>query len=270
MSHLTLRSTACALFGLIAAGALGAAPLYAQGNGNGGNGNTPPGNPCGNGPGVGTGNPCGGNNGNNGAQGNSGNGANDDGEVVEIEEGGFRTVSRPARNDTGVFISQVGSGNVAGVEQQNAASYALVAQSGSNNTATLDQRDNGNHYAEVAQDGNDNVLTAAQVADGDTVLLFAQRGDRNTAAVVQGEAGTGYSAAEIMQDGLNNELSLIQNGSDNQARLTQSGDGNAMSATQLSSGNRLEWSQIGNDLSDLNITQGGGQTMVITQTNGGG
>jgi len=42
-----------------------------------------------------------------------------------------------------------------------------------------------------------------------------------------------------------------------------------MTATQLNSGNQLDWIQDGSGLSDLNITQSGGQEMQIVQSNTG-
>ena len=64
-------------------------------------------------------------------------------------------------------------------------------------------------------------------------------------------------------------MALVQNGSDNRARLTQDGDANGMTAVQNGDGNRLAWSQQGSNLSDLAITQNGGQAIQITQTGGG-
>ena len=68
-------------------------------------------------------------------------------------------------------------------------------------------------------------------------------------------------------------MALDQEGSDNLAILTQQGDENGMTATQLGVGNRLTWTQEGTGLSDLQVTQtGGNQTggqLSITQTNTG-
>lgn len=217
---------------------------------------TPPGDPCGDGPGVGTGNPCNGNNGNTGANGNAGG--------FEFEE-----IEVTQQDDRGAFISQIGSGNQAGAEQQGSDAYARIIQSGERNSVDLRQ-DNGNHYAEIAQDGDGNSVLAGQDGSGQSVLLLVQQGSLNTAELSQFESGSLYSAAAVSQSGSGNLLNLVQDGSDNQARLTQSGDNNAMSATQLGDGNRLDWTQQGNGLSDLQITQEGGQAMQITQTNTGG
>ena len=67
-----------------------------------GNDKTPPGDPCGSGPGQGTGNPCKGNNGNQGQNGNSGK----DKVRYDNHPDAF-TVSRPG-NARGAFITQIG------------------------------------------------------------------------------------------------------------------------------------------------------------------
>lgn len=223
------------------------------------NGKTPPGNPCGDGPGRGTGNPCNGNNGNGGRNGNAGGGA-------PFE---FENIAVPAEEDRGVFVSQIGSGNRAEARQRGARSYARVAQSGDDNSVDIDQ-DDGDHYVRVAQDGSNNALVAGQEGTGQSVLMLAQQGTFNRADVSQTESGTLFSAAAISQSGNGNLLNLVQDGSDNQARLIQEGDGNAMTATQIGDGNRLAWTQQGSGLADLQVTQEGGQSMQITQTNGGG
>jgi hypothetical protein len=191
-------------------------------------------------------------------------------ELIGVSFEGFRDSAAPSSSDTGVFINQIGSGNGAEVSQSTNTSHARITQDGADNFVGLEQSESGRHYAEIAQDGDDNVLNASQSGSGDTALRFAQTGEFNTATIVQSDSGNSFTAAEVIQQGTNNEISLLQNGSDNQARLSQSGDGNAMTANQLGSGNRLEWTQNGSGLSDLSITQSGSQTMLISQTNGGG
>lgn len=225
-----------------------AAPVLAD------TGNIPPGDPCGDGNGAGTGNPCGGNNGNSGENGNAG---------FTFEE-----IAVPVQEDRGAFISQIGSGNTAEADQQGTSAYARVIQNGDANQVDLRQ-DDGNHYTEIAQDGDSNTVFAGQDGNGQAALLLAQRGSGNSAELSQFESGDLYSAAAISQSGSGNRLNLVQDGSDNQARLAQSGDNNIMTATQLGAGNRLEWTQNGSGLSDLQITQDGGQALQITQTNTG-
>lgn len=223
------------------------------------NNKVPPGNPCGNGPGKGTGNPCGGNNGNDGAQGNSGGPGQPDIEPIEL----------PAIDNKGVFITQIGQTNRAEVTQNSNRSYVRVLQNGANNVAVLGQGASGTHYAAVAQSGDENTLDAAQDGSGRTVLLLAQQGKGNDAIIRQSDAGSTYSAAAVQQSGNSNSIVLDQNGSDNQARLTQDGDDNAMTATQLNNGNRLEWSQTGDGLAYLGITQTGNGNLQVTQSTSG-
>lgn len=172
--------------------------------------------------------------------------------------------------DVGVFVSQVGNANAVDARQGSSDSDARIVQDGSENSAELDQGVAGNHFADVTQRGDRNSLVAAQNGNGQAALFLSQLGDENSAVTAQSDGGDVFSAATVLQSGNSNSLILQQDGSDNQARLTQNGDGNTMSATQLNSGNRLEWTQDGSGLSDLQVTQEGGQTMFIQQTNTGG
>ncbi|MGB7370174.1 hypothetical protein [Erythrobacter sp.] len=247
------------LLALVAAMGLSSVPAMAD------NGKTPPGNPCGDGPGVGKGNPCGGNNGNSGAQGNAGN-KSGPGTVDPT----FEEIEVPAEEARGVFISQIGATNRADVDQGETNSYARVLQNGAENIVELAQGDTGTHYARIAQEGDRNELSARQDGEGQTVLMFAQEGDGNDADLFQRDDGERYSALAIAQTGNNNSLVMVQDGSDNQARLVQDGNSNTMTATQLDAGNRLEWTQDGSNLSSLDIRQEGNQTTYIYQTSNGG
>ena len=55
-------------------------------------------------------------------------------------------------------------------------------------------------------------------------------------------------------------------GNNNQALLVQNGSGNAMSASQTGGNNQLSWTQNGDNVSDLAISQTGGQALQVTQT----
>lgn len=172
-------------------------------------------------------------------------------------------------NNRGVFISQIGTTNRANVTQDDSRSFARIIQNGANNAADLSQSGEGIHRASAAQSGDGNVLVSQQTGTGDTTLLFAQEGDTNSAILLQNETSNLSSEAAILQRGDTNNITLIQDGSNNQAQLTQDGNANTMTATQLNSGNRLTWTQQGDGLSDLQITQDGGSTMEITQSNSG-
>ena len=216
----------------------------------------PPGAPCAEGAASSGGNPCAGNAGNTGANGNA-----SDAFV-------FEDIAVPGATDRGAFISQIGTGNAARTDQAGSNAYSRVIQTGNDNSVSLTQED-GNHHSAIAQDGDANSVTAQQLGSGETVLLLAQQGQQNSAEISQSESQAIYTAAAIAQNGLGNSLSLIQDGTDNHARLTQTGDNNAMSATQIGANNRLDWTQDGNGLSDLQITQDGGQVMQVTQSNMG-
>ncbi len=179
------------------------------------------------------------------------------------------TITVPVTGPDNVFVDQIGSGNVVDIEQAGTGQTAELRQNGTDNVADLDQRDGGEHIALVTQTGDRNATTLAQEGDGQAIAVITQNGSDNAALVFQRDNGSIGTAAEIAQTGSDNTLVLSQDGSDNLARLTQNGDGNAMTATQLNNGNQLDWVQDGSGLSDLNITQTGGQEMLIVQTNSG-
>lgn len=172
--------------------------------------------------------------------------------------------------ERGVFITQIGDGSRATVSQQNSDSFARVVQDGNDNQIDLAQNGSAPHRAQFAQNGDDNRVGAQQDGDGSTDLALVQDGNRNSAAVLQREVSAAeQSSASILQRGNGNSVILAQNGSDNQALLEQLGDGNEMNVTQTDNGNRLEWSQNGDNLSNLGIVQSGGANMQITQSNTG-
>lgn len=198
----------------------------------------------------------------------SGAGAGEECEERGASDFTFTEIQVEQEDRRGVFVAQVGSSNRAEARQNNSSSYVRIAQNGDENQADVDQA-GGEHLVQLAQDGDRNTARIVQDGQGQSVLMLAQQGNGHQANISQTEAGSLFSAAAISQSGAGNLLNLVQDGSDNQARLTQTGEDNAMSATQLGAGNRLEWTQDGNGLSDLQITQDGGQAMQVTQTNTG-
>ena len=169
--------------------------------------------------------------------------------------------------DSGVYIEQIGSSNEATFSQNTTAQNARAIQNGNDNSAEVDQFDNGDHFASVEQTGDDNSASIAQEGDGPTGAIVTQNGTDNTAVLAQRDTGNIGSLAEVVQTGAANGALLVQDGSDNQATLTQNGDNNTMTAFQLGNGNRLDWTQNGNGLPDLGITQTGNSTMFVTQSN---
>lgn len=224
----------------------------------------PPGNPCL----KNNGNPCNGNNGNVGQQGN----ANHDKVKIDKKPPPI-AITMPAVSGRGAYVSQIGDGNEASIVQTAPNAYARVDQDGDHNDADVAQLGTGTHYLEVGQTGDSNFARVEQSGSGQNVAYVAQEGNDNWIWSRQAALGAIYNGARLTQTGNNNDMSLDQEGSDNRALLTQEGDDNGMTATQLGDGNRLIWTQQGTGLSDLQVTQTGGNQsggqLMITQTNGG-
>lgn len=200
-----------------------------------------------------------------------------EGAPIAPSQGGvaFEDIAPPEAERSGVFVSQIGSGNQVRATQANGASRIEVTQGsearpGTGNITEITQGETGTHTARIVQEGEANINAVEQSGDGATSLLLVQDGLANTASILQNQIGQGLSAAEIAQSGERNRLSLAQNGSDNQTRLLQDGNDNAMTVEQSGTGNRLAWQQLGDNLSDIRVQQNGTeQVMEITQTNGG-
>lgn len=222
----------------------------------------PPGNPCV----MDNGNPCKDNNGNLGQQGN----VNKERVVISTNPPPI-TLSMPPVSDRGVFISQIGEGNIANAVQTAPNAYASVAQNGNTNDAELSQTGSGTGYIALSQTGDSNFADLSQSGSGQNVLYAAQNGTGNWMWSNQSALGAIFNGAQLTQTGNYNDMELDQEGSDNLAVLTQEGDNDAMTASQIGDGNRLTWIQDGSNLSDLQITQTGasqtGGQLMITQTN---
>ena len=224
----------------------------------------PPGNPCA----KNNGNPCKGNNGNIGDQGNVGH------DKVKIDRHPPPIdIAMPAVVDRGVFITQIGDTNEASAVQTAPNAYAAITQDGNSNDADVAQTGAGSFYVEASQTGDENFARVQQSGSGQNVLYATQSGNGNWLWSNQVALGAIHNGAIMTQTGDDNDMMLYQEGSDNLAILAQQGDGNGMSAVQLGEGNRLAWTQEGDNLSDLQITQTGGSEhggqLLITQTNGG-
>lgn len=192
------------------------------------------------------------------------------GGALALGAGGAAAGLAQTAPERGVFVTQIGDASRADIVQHNPDSFARVVQDGTGNTVDLGQTGDAAHRAQIGQDGDDNRVDAGQAGDGPTELTLLQEGNGNTALVAQREtAADALSRAAILQRGNDNSLVLLQDGTDNQASLTQTGNGNTMTATQLDSGNRLQWAQNGDGLPDLQITQNGGASIQITQSNTG-
>jgi hypothetical protein len=199
-------------------------PSFAQHSG------TPPGDPCGDGPGVATGNPCNGNNGNDGGNGNAGGG---DG-IVIVRDPPAAVVAMPAVSNRSAYVEQIGDGNRATIEQTAPNAYARIDQRSDTNRATVVQQGVGTSYAHLTQQvGDANFASARQDGPGQNVLYLTQNGAANTATVSQFAGfGGGNNGAELVQNGSAHTLNLTQSGNDNHAMLEQRGLGNTLNVTQ--------------------------------------
>jgi hypothetical protein len=211
------------------------------------------------------GNPCNNNNGNLGAQGNAGH------ERVRIDKSPPPIdLAMPAVAGRGAYISQIGDANIATVRQTAPRAFAQVDQSGDANEADVSQKGSGTAYARSTQSGRANFARIEQDGSGQNVLFLSQAGSGNWAWSNQNAVGAIHNGARLTQIGNDNDMLLVQDGGDNRAVLTQEGDGNGMTVAQFGDGNRLAWTQQGNNLSDLQITQTGGSQkggqLLITQT----
>ena len=238
-----------------AAAAFMAAPALAE------NAKTPGGAPCL----KNNGNPCNNNNGNLGAQGNA------DHERVRIDRKPPPIdLAMPAVSGRGAYVTQIGDANVATINQTAPNAYARVDQSGDANEADITQNGSGTAYARISQSGDRNFARVEQHGSGQNVVTLDQSGNGNWAWSNQNAVGAIHNGARLTQVGNDNDMMLTQDGSDNRALLTQEGDGNGMTVAQLGDSNRLAWTQQGNNLTDLQITQSGGSTkggqLLITQT----
>ena len=175
-------------------------------------------------------------------------------------------ITSPSVDGRSAYITQIGDAHQATVEQSAPDAFVEIQQRGSNDSATVRQRGSGSDFALIRQTGDRNTSDVTQDGVGANVLYLGQYGSNNAITASQTATGAAGNGAILAQLGSNNTMTLAQNGDDNLAKLIQNGDGNAMTATQNGYGNRLAWTQNGNNLSDLAITQPGGQSIAVTQS----
>lgn len=178
-------------------------------------------------------------------------------------------IAMPAVANRSIVIDQIGDGNYSRIEQTATNALARVEQRGDGNRAAVTQQGTATSYATLVQQGSVIGTSLLQDGDGRNVAHAVQTGDGNSLSLRQIASAGVHNGALLSQLGSDNSVLLTQDGSDNRAALSQTGDRNAMTATQLGVGNQLAWTQNGNNLSNLGITQSGGQAMQITQTGGG-
>lgn len=176
----------------------------------------------------------------------------------------------PAMAQSGVYVSQIGSGNKATVSQDESAvsGYAKIEQTGrgnedEGNVAVVTQK-GGKHLALVTQSGTKNTTGLTQHGNFESQAVISQTGQDNLIGLTQ-TSSLASQFATLTQTGEGNKISLSQDGAENTANLTQTGDRNVLNLAQTGGGN-VTWTQTGNELSSLGVSVDGAQTMIITQT----
>ena len=174
-------------------------------------------------------------------------------------------LASPAFAQTGVYVSQIGSGNKATVSQdaRSVSGFAKIEQDGKQNEAEIIQKD-GKHQARVKQTGTLNNVLVIQDGEAAHQALLSQTGRNNHINLAQTSSIAGQ-VATLTQTGEDNQITLSQSGPTNEATLTQTGNGNLLNLAQTGGGN-VTWTQTGNDLSSVGLSVDGTQVLVITQT----
>lgn len=183
---------------------------------------------------------------------------------VEDDNPASFTIDRPL-NRRGAYIEQIGQSSEATITQNSSSQYAGIAQDGGENTALISQQGDGEHYARVEQTGDFNEVDLTQDGSAALIAILTQSGTGNIMAISQ-DGAMETSGVLARQLGDSNEMNVVQSGGNNRADLLQDGSGNLMTATQEGGGNQLAWSQLGDNLSDLQIKQNGNQALQVTQS----
>lgn len=180
-------------------------------------------------------------------------------------------IPEPEIARSGAYISQIGDDNRAEIRQSSTRHFASIIQNGDQGSAEAHQSGDGNAYLEVDQAGllNEIVVNQDGGSGASNTAIAAQQGEQNLIILNQSASAGDFNGALLAQQGNGNQIQLDQNGAGNRAALVQNGDNNAMTAVQNGNANQLQWIQQGSGLSDLQITQSGGQAIAITQSNGG-
>lgn len=178
--------------------------------------------------------------------------------------------AQSANNASGVFVTQIGSGNQATVSQDERAvsGFAKIEQTGKGNegegnVAALTQG-GGEHWAQVTQSGTKNTTGLTQQGNFESRAIIRQTGQDNLIGLTQ-TSEIASQFATLTQIGEGNIISLSQEGTQNVAELTQTGDKNRMNLSQTGGGN-VTWIQDGNGLAPVELAVGGAQVMILTQT----
>lgn len=179
-------------------------------------------------------------------------------------------LAQSGNNSSGVFVTQIGSGNQATVSQDESAvsGYAKIEQTGKGseiegNFAVVTQK-GGKHWAQVTQSGTKNTTGLTQQGNFESQAIIIQTGQNNLIGLTQ-TSSLANQFATLTQTGEGNTISLTQEGSQNFAELKQTGDNNFMKLGQTGGGN-VTWIQDGNGLAPVELAVGGAQVMILTQT----
>lgn len=157
-----------------------------------------------------------------------------------------------------INVEQIGTGNRTEITQESSNAGLVLAVDGDTQTQIVVQRGLTDNQATIQAIGSDNYASLTQDGSiGSNLAALIQTGSNNQAIMNQYTLG-GINSITLGQFGNNNLAELIQNGVDNDIQLQQNGDNNAAAVTQ--NGNGLGFA----------LTQNGGAQITVTQTSPGG
>lgn len=171
--------------------------------------------------------------------------------------------------DRRVTIEQVGYRNTVDVEQMSPVGLVTLQQHGYDNSTSILQNGPAKNDVNVIQNGSFNTTNVAQTGYGPNALSAEQIGFGNNLTIYQLNSSLLPNHAGITQNGNENVVKASQSGGDSKLILSQNGSRNMMLIDQRDGNNLIDWTQTGNDLSRIAITQSGGASVVINQSGQG-
>jgi hypothetical protein len=216
----------------------------------------------------------------------------DAGAVVGVFEseihqtGGYNDmISYSASGNYNLFgFTQLGgsSNTINGIVSGSDSNEAAVYQDGTGNIVDFTQQGGGSNDLGVSMTGNDNQIHALQEGAGSNKISVSITGSNNnnypTSAAINGDALTAKLFAEtelgagnltqgkLIQNGSNNELSLLVATSTNVFATYQHGDGNVIDGTvNTGNGNQAVVTQIGSNETAVFTQSGDGNNVGIKQ-----
>ena len=189
------------------------------------------------------------------------------------------SISGAAAAQSSVEVRNQGNSQQIVVDQSQALDSRVSAfQIGSNNQASITQRDEANDVVlDVKGNQQDHSIEQSGFAEND-LRLDASGSSHQTIITQDGGAG-GSNIADVTMNGSDNMLMLdqfadpgppnsvvaLQSGHGNMAILSQAGSDNSLSLSQHGNDNFADLAQDGHGLT-LGVTQNGGASISIYQT----